>query len=87
MTDMERQDLAIIGMEIIEGNITEEDIKELVVESYLSLREQLTASELEADLIGAITNLYTTLAVREATIGAMSEVIDELERELKLSCC
>lgn len=83
MINTERQELAMIGMEIIEGNITKEDIKELVVESYLTIREQLTASELEADLIEAITDLYTTLTVREATIGAMAEVIDELERELE----
>lgn len=79
MTDKERQELATIGIELITGGITEDVIKQAVIDSYVSLRAKLSAEQLEYELLDTIAELYTLLAVREATIGAMAEVIDELE--------
>ena len=79
MNTEDRELLAELGMLIITEDLTEEDIKELVIEEYLELRERVSASQLESDLIDTIASLYSILAVREATISAMTEVIEELE--------
>lgn len=79
MSEIERQEIATVGIEIITGNITEDDVKEAIIESYLERRSEVSAEKLEAEVIDALAGLYVLLAVREATIGAMAEVIDELE--------
>ena len=79
MSEIERQEIATVGIEIITGNITEDDVKEAIIESYLGRRSEVSAEKLEAEVIDALAGLYVLLAVREATIGAMAEVIDELE--------
>lgn len=81
MLTRERDELASIGIKVIAGEITKEDIKACAVESYLNRRSELTAEELEAEIVDAIAELFTLLTVREATICAMAETIDILENE------
>lgn len=77
--ELDREGLVDIGMGLITGKIDVEDIKQSVIDLYLELRKELSAEELEAELLNLIAEVFSLLAVREATIGAMAEVIDELE--------
>lgn len=79
MNTEDREFLSELGMLLLTEELTEEDIRELVVEEYLELRERVSASKLESNLIDTIASLYSILAAREATLGALLEVIDTLE--------